>query len=83
MKLNPNKTISIIVSRSRTALLQYPPLSLCGVELESSTFLKLLGVVLDNKLTFEIHIRNIASSIAQKTGLLHKYFMALGNDDSV
>ena len=53
MKLNPNKTHSIIFSRSRTALPQHPPLSLCGVELKTSTFLKLLfGIVLDNKLTF-------------------------------
>ena len=83
MKLNPNKTHLIIVSRSRTALQQYLPLSLCRVELETSTFLKLLGIVLYDKLTFEMHICNIASSIVQKTGFIHMYFKALGNDDSV
>ena len=53
------------------------------VELETSTFLKLLGVVLDNKLTFEMHILNIPVLIAQKTGLICKCFKALGNDDAV
>ena len=83
MKLNPNKTHLIIVSRSRTALQQYLPLSLCRVELETSTFLKLLGIVLDNKLTFEMHIRNISNSIPQRTGLICKCFKTLGNDISV
>ena len=83
MKLSTNKTHSIIVLRSRTALPQHPLLPLCGVKLETSTFLKLLGIVLDKKLTFEMHICNIASSIAQKTGLIHKCFEALGYDDSV
>ena len=64
MKLNPNKIHSIIVSKSRTALLQYTPLSLCKVEVETSTFLKLLEIVLENKLTFEMQIHKIASSIA-------------------
>ena len=35
-----------------------------------SSFFKLLGVIIDGKLTFEKHIRNIASSIAQKLVLL-------------
>ena len=61
----------------------HPPLSLCGVELETFTFLKLLGIVLDNKLTFEICIRNIAISIALMTGFIGKCFKDLGNDDSV
>ena len=46
-------------------------------------FLKLLGIVQDNKLTFEMHIRNIVSAIAQKTGLIRKCFKAPGNDYSV
>ena len=35
------------------------------------------------KLTFENHIRNIASSIDQKTGLIRKYYKTLGNNDAV
>ena len=82
MKLNPNKTHSRIVSRSTTALPKHPLLSLCRVELENSNFLKLL-VVVENKLTFEMNIRNIEASIAQKTGLIRKCFMALLKNDVV
>ena len=83
MKLNTNKTHSIIISRSGTALPQHPLLSFCGVDLETSTFLKLLGVILDNKLSFEMYIRKIAIPIAQKTGLIGKCFKVLGYDNSV
>ena len=66
MKLNPHKTQSIIISRSRTPYPSHPPLTLCGFDLEVSSSFKLLGVTIDDKLTFEKHIRNISSSIAQK-----------------
>ena len=72
MKLNHRKTHSIIISRSRTPYPFHPPLTLCGLDLEVSSSLKRLGVTIDDKLTFEKHVRNIASSIAQKTGLIRK-----------
>ena len=42
-----------------------------------------LGVTLDDKLTFEMHIRNIVSSIAQNTSLIPKYYKTFGNNDAV
>ena len=81
MKLNPSKTSTIIVSRSRTLHPPHPPLQLCGSFLEVSRSIRLLGVVIDDKLTFEDHIRSTAGSIAQKTGLIRKCVRALGNDD--
>ena len=62
----------ILVKHSRPRSL-YPPhplLTLYGLDLEVSSSFKLLGVTIDDKLTFEKHIRKIASSIAQKTGLI-------------
>ena len=56
---------------------------LCGLYLEVSSSLRLLGVKIDNKLTFEKNICNIASSIAQKSGLIGKCYKTLGNDDAV
>ena len=53
---------------------------MCGFDLKVSSSRKLLGVTLDDKLTFEKHVRNIASSIAQKTGFTHKCFKTLGNN---
>ena len=83
MKLNPKKTYSIIVSRSRTSQPPHPPLSLCGTVLEVSNSLKLLGVTIDDKLTFEKYLRSLASSIAQKTGLLRKCYRTFGNDEAL
>ena len=43
--------------------------------------IKLLGALIDDKLTFEKHIHSVAASIAQKTGLIRKCVGALGNQD--
>ena len=49
MRLNPNKTQSMIVSRSRIVFPPHPD----------------LGVMFHSKFTFERHIRSISSSVAQ------------------
>ena len=49
-----------------------------------SSSLNLLRVTLNSKLTFEKkNIRNLASSIAQKTGHIHKCYKTLGNNDAL
>jgi len=83
MKLNPKKTHSMIVSRSRTPYPPHPPLSLCGTSLEESDHLVLLGVTLDSKLTFEKHIRQMAASISQKIGILRKCYRTLGRSEAI
>ena len=83
MKLYPSKTHTMIVSRSRTDYPPHPPLFLCGTTLEVSSSLKLFGVTLDSKLTFEKHIRSMASFISQKTGILRKCCRTLGRNDAV
>ena len=83
MKLNPKKTHSMIVSRSRTLYPPHPPLSLCGTSLEESDHLLLLGVTLDSKLTFEKHIRQMAASISQKIGILRKCYRTLGRSEAI
>ena len=47
MKLNSSKTHSVIISRFRTLLSLYPTSTLCGVDLEVSSFLKCFGVIFD------------------------------------
>lgn len=79
MKLNPNKTQSMIVSRSRTVAPQHPDLSIDNVSLNLYDSFKILGVILDSKFTFEKHIRSVSSSIAQKIGLLRKSFKIFGD----
>ena len=55
----------------------YPPLTLCGLVLEVSSPLKLPGITIDYKVTFEKHIRNIAFSITQKTVLFENVIRLL------
>ena len=63
MKLNPSKSKEMIASRSRTQYPQHPNLSINGALIDQVDELKLLGVTLDSKLTFEAHLRNISRGI--------------------
>ena len=78
MRLSRNKTQSVIVSRSRTVFPPHPDLLLGSTSLNSCDSFKILGVMFDSKFTFERHIRSISSSVAQKIGLLRKYFRIFG-----
>ena len=83
MKLNSNKTHSITISRSRILNPLHPCLYILGEPIEEVDNLRLLGVILDSKLTFEKHIRSLSSSIAQKTGLLRKCYRTFACDSTV
>ena len=72
MKLNPSKSKDLIVSRSRSNLPVHPVLSIDGILIDRVDNLKLLGVLLDSKLTFEVHLRNVARALSQKLGILRK-----------
>ena len=69
MKLNPNKTKTMIVSRSRTVHPQLTPLPLDGTVLKESADLVLLGVTFDAKMTFEKHLSSVSSATAQRLGI--------------
>ena len=56
MKLNVNKTKTMIVSRSRTMHRQSPTLTIGGTVLKESDDLVKLGVTFDSKMTFEKHL---------------------------
>ena len=79
MKLNPQKTQSMIISRSRTPNPQHPELSIDGTVVASCNSFKILGLTFDSKLTFEKHIRNVASGISQKIGILRKCYKIFGD----
>ena len=72
MKVNSLKTKTMVISRSRTAVPAFPDLVMSGVVLGEEKQLKILGVTFDRKLTFESHLRGVASSAAQKLGILRK-----------
>ncbi len=79
MKLSPKKTQAIYFSRSRTMNPVHPPLVLGGQILSIGDTMKILGVTLDAKLTFETHINNITSQLSSLIGLLRKSIKIFNN----
>ena len=71
MKLNPKKTQSIVFSRSRTRGI-LPSLRIGDEVLLERDSIEILGIILDNKLTFEKHIRSMCSALSRKVGILRK-----------
>ena len=69
--------------KTRTLNPPHPCLSISGDHIKEVDNVRLLGVTLDSKLTFEKHIRSLSSSIAQKTGLLRKCFRTFACDSTV
>ena len=69
---NVGKTKTMTVSRSRTALPCFPDLTLDDTVLEEQSELVILGVTFDTKLTFEKHVRSVASSASQKIGIMRR-----------
>ena len=57
MKLNPTRTQSMIVGRSRTAYPLHKIFYIDGIAIATANSLKVLGVTLDSQLTFEDHNR--------------------------
>ena len=72
MSLNVGETKSMTISRSRTMLPRFPELTLNDIALKETSELIILGATFDTKLTFERHIRSVASSASQRIGLLRR-----------
>ena len=72
MLVNPSKTRGMLISRSRTVELLFPDLVIDGSVVEMVTELKILGVILDSKLTFEKQFGTIAATASIRVGILRK-----------
>ena len=81
MLLNPNKSHSLVVSRTRSQQLPHPPLILNGSVIQESKIVKLLGIHIDSKLTFEYHLRHISNNISQKIGIVRKCLSVFNDSD--
>ena len=68
MLVNPSKTRGMLISRSRTVEPLFPDLLIDGSAVEMVSQLKILGVILDSKLTFKKQVRAIAASICLDEG---------------
>ena len=72
MLVNASKTRGMIISRSRTVEHLFPDLVIDGSVVEMISELKILGVILDSKLTFGKQVRAIAASASMRVGILRK-----------
>ena len=72
MLVNPRKTRGMLISHSRTVEPLFPDLVIDGSLVEMVSELKILGVTLDSKLTFEKQVRAIAASASRRVGILRK-----------
>ena len=72
MLVNPSKTRRMLISRSRTVEPLFPYLLIDGSVVEMISELKILGVILDSKLTFEKQVGAIAASALMRVGILRK-----------
>ena len=60
------------VSWSRTIAPRDDDLTLGGAELEEVMILRILGITLDSKLTFETHLLEVVSKAAGSLGVVHR-----------
>ena len=79
MKLNENKTNTMIVSRSRTLHSNSPPLTIGGTVPKDSDDLDILGVTFDSKMIFEKHLRSVSRAASQRLGILWMFWRVLND----
>ena len=72
MKLNANKTKTMIVSRSCTMHPQSPLLTIGRTVLKESDDLVILGVSFDSNMTFEKHLHSVSRTASRRLGILRK-----------
>ena len=70
IKLNINK--STFLAFSYRAKIDFPPISLDHRALNQSENTKFLGMIVDDKLNFQAHIKHIKSKLSKSIGILHK-----------
>ena len=83
MLVNAIKIKAMVVSRTLTALPRFPPLLLDGRVLACEDMLRILGVNVDCKLTFESHLRAVAASAAQKLGIMRRAWSVFRDVDLI
>ena len=83
MLVNPSKTRGMLISRSRTVEPLFPDLVIDGSVVEMVSELKILGVILDSKLTFKKQVRAIAATASMRVGILRKTMSVFRDVDIV
>ena len=80
MRLNLNKTQSMIVGGSR-ATCPPPPFLFISITSQNSCYsFEIFGFMFDNKITFENHIHSILLSVPEKIGLIKSFRVSEDQD---
>jgi len=87
LQLNPDKSEALLVGTSqqlKQARPAVPPVTIAGVDLPVAEQMKVLGVVLDQRLTFEKHATAVAKSCKYHAQAIrhirHPFDAGLGSD---
>ena len=70
MRLYSKKTKSMVVNRPRTHVPVYGDLTLGVAKLDEAKSLRVLGITLDSKSTFETHLREVVPKAARSLGIV-------------
>ena len=70
LKLNAEKTSTMLFT-NRTESVTGSRLSLCGADLPYSLSFKFLGVFVDSKLNYSVHVESLCSKLAKTSGMLY------------
>ena len=68
LMLNPKRTKAMVVGRSGTYASGFGDFSLVGAKLEKVKSPRILEVILDARLTFETHLREVVSKAVRSLG---------------
>ena len=69
---DPNKQAQEVIFSRKLQKSVYPPLHFNNIAVAQSTTQKHLGMILDVKLGFQVHLKNIYSNVNKAIGLLRK-----------
>ena len=72
MLVNPNKTREMLISRPCTVVSLVPDLIIHGFAVEMVSELKIMGAILDSKLTFDKLVRAISAFTLRRVCILRK-----------
>ena len=70
--LNPKKQAQEVIFSRKSSNIYHPPLYFHQNLVKSSSAHKHLGMVLDTKLDFSLHMKNVQNKVNKTTGLLRK-----------
>ena len=80
LTINPSKSQLLVISPRMIELVTDFDVFLNGITVPLSNSVQYLGVTLDSKLTFEIHIKNLETNLSKAVGIICKLKFVLPKD---